>query len=98
MEQVQAARELPNIRNGEVEEAYSLGCTIGAGAFGKAVLATRKDNAEQVVVKQIRIADLTDKEKEEAINEVRVLATFDHLNIIKYKECIVQARPCLEPV
>jgi NIMA (never in mitosis gene a)-related kinase len=35
------------------------------------------------------LKDLSDKEKENAINEVRILASIKHPNIISYKESFI---------
>ena len=37
-------------------------------------------------LKMVILKDLSDKEKENAINEVRILASIKHPNIISYKE------------
>jgi NIMA (never in mitosis gene a)-related kinase len=33
---------------------------------------------------------LSDKEKENAINEVRILASIKHINVISYKEAFIE--------
>ena len=37
-------------------------------------------------MKKVKFAPLTTKEKESALNEIRILASADHKNIIGYKE------------
>ena len=37
-------------------------------------------------MKKVKFAPLTTKEKESALNEIRILASVDHKNIIGYKE------------
>ncbi len=37
-------------------------------------------------MKKVKFAPLTTKEKESALNEIRILASIDHKNIIGYKE------------
>ena len=37
----------------------------------------------------VQLKNLSDKEKENAINEVRILASITHPNIISYKEAFV---------
>jgi NIMA (never in mitosis gene a)-related kinase len=37
----------------------------------------------------VALKDLSDKEKDNAINEVRILASIKHPNIISYKEAFI---------
>ena len=37
-------------------------------------------------MKQVKLAKLHKKEKENALNEIRILASVNHKNIIAYKE------------
>ncbi|XP_060075808.1 serine/threonine-protein kinase Nek1-like [Ylistrum balloti] len=59
---------------------------IGEGAFGKAVLVRQKQNNKQMVIKEINIAKMNSKEREEARKEVAVLAQLHHPNIVAYRE------------
>jgi NIMA (never in mitosis gene a)-related kinase len=40
----------------------------------------------------VEMRNLSDKEKDNAINEVRILASIDHQNIISYKEAFVDSK------
>jgi NIMA (never in mitosis gene a)-related kinase len=40
-------------------------------------------------LKKVRMQKLSDKEKENALNEVRILASIKHPNIVAYKEAFV---------
>ena len=71
---------------------YELGAVVGIGSFGTAFLATRLADGEKVVVKQIKLAELDDRGRQEALQEVRVLAQLDHVNIIHYIECVIEVR------
>jgi NIMA (never in mitosis gene a)-related kinase len=46
----------------------------------------RKSDNEIYALKKVKITTLKDKEKENALNEVRILASIDHPNIVSYKE------------
>ena len=37
-------------------------------------------------MKKVKLFNLSDKEKENALNEVRILASVKHQNVISYKE------------
>jgi NIMA (never in mitosis gene a)-related kinase len=41
-------------------------------------------------LKKVRLNHLSDKEKENAINEVRILASIKHVNVISYKEAFIE--------
>lgn len=75
-----------------LRNAYQLGKVIGRGSFGVVLVAERKSDGMKVVIKQIRIKELSEKEREEALNEVKLLAQFHHVNIIQYYECIIEVR------
>lgn len=47
-----------------------------------------KDN-EIYALKKVRMLKLSDKEKENALNEVRILASIKHPNIVAYKEAFI---------
>jgi len=41
-------------------------------------------------LKKVRLTNLNEKEKENAINEVRILASIQHENVISYKEAFIE--------
>ena len=67
---------------------------LGAGSFGKAWLVKKKDCARKYVIKEIKVSGLSEKEKNQVLTEVEVLAKCRHLNVVKYKEAFV-AHGCL---
>ncbi|KAK9830325.1 hypothetical protein WJX72_011020 [[Myrmecia] bisecta] len=67
---------------------YELQDELGEGAFGKAVRARRRKDGQMLVVKIMQ--KMTDKARDEARNEVKVLASLDHPNIVKYYECYAE--------
>ena len=48
-------------------------------------------NEDQAVyaLKKVKMNNLSDKEKENALNEVRILASINHNNVIAYKEAFI---------
>lgn len=43
----------------------------------------------EYALKKVKIGNLSDKEKENALNEVRILASINHPNIVGYKEAFL---------
>jgi NIMA (never in mitosis gene a)-related kinase len=46
----------------------------------------RKSDQKEYALKQVRIEKLSEKERQNALNEVRILASIQNRNIIAYKE------------
>lgn len=59
---------------------------IGEGAYSKVFKVLRKSDHEVYALKKVRIKSLKKKEKINALNEIRILASISHPNIISYKE------------
>lgn len=49
----------------------------------------RINDNELYALKKVRMQKLSDKEKENALNEVRILASIKHHNIVAYKEAFI---------
>lgn len=68
---------------------YDILSEIGEGNFGRAILVRRKTGKEQgrqFVMKKIKMSEMSDEERQGALNEVRVLQMLKHPNIIGYHE------------
>jgi NIMA (never in mitosis gene a)-related kinase len=59
---------------------------LGKGAFGTVCLVKRRADGNIYAMKRVKISQLNTKEQENALNEVRILASITHPNIIGYKE------------
>ena len=59
---------------------------LGKGVFGIVLLARRREDNKIYAIKRVQISNLNQKEKQNALNEVRILASISHQNIIGYKE------------
>ena len=70
-------------------EMYCKLKVLGHGAFGKAWLVQCKKSQKAYVIKEISICAMKEREKQQSINEVKILATLKHKNIISYKEAFV---------
>ena len=62
---------------------------IGKGTFGKAVLVQSKASQREYVMKEIRVTDMGEKDRHQAINEVSILSRLRHKNVVRYKEAFV---------
>lgn len=52
----------------------------------------RVTDGVEYALKKIKLLDLKDKEKENALNEIRLLASIRHPNIIGYKEAFFEKK------
>ena len=59
---------------------------LGKGSFGSVYIVKRKENQKIYAMKRVRLINLGEREKQNSFNEVRLLASFSHPNIIGYKE------------
>lgn len=63
---------------------------IGSGSFGTAWLVRSIQSQRKYVIKEMRMtADLTPQERERILNEVNIIKSCCHVNIIRYKEYFV---------
>ena len=59
---------------------------LGKGSFGSVCVVKRKKDQKIYAMKRVTLMNLGEKEKQNSFNEVRLLASFSHPNIIRYKE------------
>ena len=59
---------------------------LGKGSFGLVYLVTRKKDRKLYALKSVILDKLTSKQQESSVNEVRILASINHPNVIGYKE------------
>lgn len=59
---------------------------LGKGAFASVSLVKRKEDSKIYALKKVKITQMSGKEKENALNEIRLLASVPHVNIIGYKD------------
>lgn len=71
-------------------EKYTQVRTIGQGSFGKAILVRNTADGKLYVMKQINVTQMSRKERDEALNEIKVLSALNHPNIVTYRESFVE--------
>ena len=59
---------------------------LGKGSFGIVYLIKRKIDNSLYALKQVKLSKMEKKEKISSLNEIRLLASISHPNIIAYKE------------
>lgn len=59
---------------------------LGSGSFSTVYKVKRLEDGVEYAMKKVKLSALNRKEKENALNEVRILASVSHKNVIAYKE------------
>ena len=52
-------------------------------------LVKRKIDGQMYAIKKVQIASMNEKDRLNAINEVRILASIKHPNVISYREAFI---------
>ena len=65
---------------------FEIGKILGKGSFGQVCLVKRKIDGKIYAMKQVKIQQLSEKAKQNTLNEIRILASLSHKNIIGYKD------------
>jgi NIMA (never in mitosis gene a)-related kinase len=62
---------------------------LGEGSFSQVLRVRRISDTHEYALKVVKFLDLNSKERINALNEIRILASIDHPNIICYKEAFI---------
>ena len=62
---------------------------LGDGAYSVVYKVKRKQDNKIYALKKVKLKDLSDKEKQNALNEVRILASVKSNFVISYKEAFI---------
>jgi NIMA (never in mitosis gene a)-related kinase len=65
---------------------------LGKGSFAEVFLVRYKENDKMYAMKQISLGKIPISEQESALNEVRILASIQHPNIIDFKESFIDEK------
>lgn len=63
---------------------------LGEGAYSSVYHVKRNLDGQIYALKKVRMGKLSDKEKENALNEVRILASINHKSICRYYEAFIE--------
>jgi NIMA (never in mitosis gene a)-related kinase len=67
---------------------------LARGSYGQVYRAVRNSDGKSYAIKELNLSHMSAKEKTEAVNEVRLLASIRHRNIIRYCEAFLE-RDCM---
>lgn len=59
---------------------------LGEGAYSSVYKVKRITDGNFYALKRVKLMELNKKEKENALNEIRILASIRHPNVVCYKE------------
>lgn len=62
---------------------------LGKGSYSEVFKAVRKSDQVVYALKKVSLESLSQKERENALNEVRFLASINNEHIIGYKEAFI---------
>lgn len=62
---------------------------LGDGAYSSVFKVKRVEDQQIYALKKVKIGGMSHKDKENAINEVRILSSINHPNVISYKEAFI---------
>ena len=86
MEVIRANYRLGIYLNMEVYETVK---SIGSGSFGQVYLVRHKYEDKNYVVKKVKTRDMSQKDRENTEQEVRLLQKLRHSNIVAYKDSYI---------
>lgn len=62
---------------------------LGDGAYSSVYKVKRIEDGQIYALKKVKIGTQSVKDKENAINEVRILSSINHPNVVQYKEAFI---------
>ncbi len=71
-------------------EGFEILKKLGDGAYSVVYKVRRKADGNIYALKKVKLQNLNDKEKENALNEVRILASIKSTFVISYKEAFIE--------
>ena len=63
---------------------------LGRGSYSKVYKVRRKADNQIYALKQVQMSSISEKERENSLNEVRLLSHLSHPYIINYKETFIE--------
>jgi len=63
---------------------------IGKGSFGRVYRCIRCSDNQEYAIKEVNIKSMSQREREDAVNEVRILASVNHNMVIRYYDAFIE--------
>ena len=67
-------------------QGFEVQAKLGEGSYSTVYKVRRKSDGKVYALKQVKLMALNEKERQNALNEVRIIASVHHPNIVCYKE------------
>ena len=68
---------------------------LGEGSYSQVFKVQRQNDGRIYALKKVSMDSLSTRERNNALNEVRILASIDHGNIVQYKEAFTDSEKYL---
>lgn len=76
----------PSIGSRAAAELFTLKKLLGEGAWSSCYLVERKEDGRQFALKSTRTSELTEAQRWICVNEIRLMASLHHPNIVQWHE------------
>lgn len=63
---------------------------LGQGSFGAVKLVRRKEDGKNYAMKEINVAKMDQRDRADQLNEIRILASIFHPNVLAYYEAFIE--------
>eukprot|EP00899_Mesostigma_viride_P017348 jgi/Mesvir1/25614/Mv01841-RA.1 len=86
------AGPVPGIKPGENRELlarFEVQKFLGKGSYGSVFRVKRKSDGKIYAVKETNVKQMSQVERDEAVNEIRLLASITHENVVNYHEAFL---------
>ncbi len=77
------------MKKSKFKENFKIVSTLGKGSFSIVYKVLRQKNNKFYAMKKVRLKNLKEKEIQNALNEIRILASIKHPHIIGYREAFI---------
>ena len=69
---------------------FELISKLGEGSYSTVYKVRRKADLKMYALKKVKLKNLSEKEKQNALNEIRILASIKSDHVISYKEAFIE--------